>query len=78
MLFEFDLALKWVGLTVRKDFEEKRKLRNALPLVHGRMLDKGRNSFSHAASKDVDELAEMLLAFVKELDKPQSHSPAST
>lgn len=74
----FDLALKWVGLKVRNDFGDKVKLRNKLPLVHGRMLDKGRNSFRHATSKDVDELAKMLLAFVKELDKPQSHSPVST
>ena len=53
-------------------------VRNGLPFIHGRMSTGSDPRFKHAELQHVNELAEMLLAFVNKLDNPQSHSPAST
>ena len=69
----FDVALMWLGLRGEATrFGHMKTVRNKLPLVHGRMLDSGDRSVRNATAEDVNELAEMLLAFVTQLDKPQS------
>jgi CheY-like chemotaxis protein len=75
----FDVALMWRGLRGEATrFDHMKIVRNNLPLIHGHMLDSGERSVKNATAQEVDELADMLLTFVTQLDKPQPHLPVST